>query len=92
MIIFDGGMTPQRSAMLPSVQQTVGKKFLVDNEKFMNDNIVECLRKIELHAVDLSSIPASEQNIGNIQSVVSVALLEIKRCLEVIATEQEAQR
>lgn len=55
----------------------------------MNDKIVECLKNIETHADVLMTIPASEQHIGNIQAVVSVALLEIKRCLEAIANANE---
>lgn len=51
----------------------------------MNDKIVESLKNIETHADALMKIPASEQHIGSIQAVVSVALLEIKRCLEQIA-------
>ena len=55
----------------------------------MNDKIVESLKNIETHADVLMKIPASEQHIVNIQSVVSIALLEIKRCLEAIATANE---
>ncbi len=36
----------------------------------------------------LMKIPASELHIGNIQSVVSIALLEIKRCLEAISIDK----
>lgn len=54
----------------------------------MNDKIAECLKNIETHADVLMKIPASEQYIGNIQSVVSVALLEIKRCMEAIVNER----
>ncbi len=53
----------------------------------MNDKIVECLKNIEIHADVLMKIPANEQHIGNIQAVVSIALLEIKRCLEAVAKE-----
>lgn len=53
----------------------------------MNDKIVEHLKNIETHADVLMTIPANEQFIGSIQSVVSVALLDIKRCLEEIAKE-----
>lgn len=53
----------------------------------MSDKIVECLKNIETHADVLMTIPASEQHIGNIQAVVSIALLDIKRCLEEIAKE-----
>lgn len=51
----------------------------------MDDKIVESLKNIETHAHVLMRIPAGEQYIGHIQAVVSVALLEIKRCLEAIA-------
>lgn len=54
----------------------------------MNDKIVQCLKNIETHADVLMRIPASEQHIGHIQSVVSIALLEIKRCLEEIAIRE----
>ena len=57
----------------------------------MRDKIVECLKNIETHAEALMKIPASEQHIGNIQAVVSIALLEIKRCLEAIANEPAAE-
>lgn len=53
----------------------------------MSDKIVESLKNIEIHADVLMKIPASEQHISHIQSVVSIALLEIKRCLEAIATQ-----
>lgn len=55
----------------------------------MNDKIVECLKNIETHADVLMKIPASEQFIGNIQAVVSIALLDIKRCLEELAKESD---
>ncbi len=51
----------------------------------MNDKIVEHLKNIETHADVLMKIPSSEQYIGNIQSVVSIALWEIKHCLEEVA-------
>ncbi len=54
----------------------------------MNDKIIESLKNIEIHADVLMKIPASEQHIGNIQSVVSIALLEIKRCLEAISIDK----
>ena len=47
----------------------------------MNEKIVECLKNIETHVEVLMKIPPSEQHLGNIQAVVSVALLEIKKCL-----------
>lgn len=53
----------------------------------MNDKIIESLKNIETHADVLMKIPASEQHIGHIQSVISIALLEIKRCLEEISKE-----
>lgn len=56
----------------------------------MNDKIVKSLKNIETHANALMSIPASEQHIGHIQTVVSDALLEIKRCLEQIADEHKS--
>lgn len=52
----------------------------------MNDKVVELLKNIEVHADVLMKIPANEQHIGNIQSVVSIALLDIKRCLEELAS------
>jgi len=55
----------------------------------MNDKIVESLKNIEIHADALMHVPSSEQFLGNIQAITSVALLEIKRCLEAIATEHE---
>lgn len=58
-------------------------------KRSMNDKIVEHLKNIETHADALMTIPAKEQNIGNIQAVVSIALLEIKRCLEAIAIANE---
>jgi len=48
----------------------------------MTDELAETLKRLEIHADVLMTIPANEQNIGNIQSVVSVALLEIKRAIE----------
>mgnify|MGYP001591640883 CR=1 len=54
----------------------------------MTDETVECLKNIETHADVLMRIPSNEQHIGNIQAVVSVALLEIKRCLESIANDR----
>ena len=56
----------------------------------MNDKIVEHLKNIETHADVLMEIPSSEQYIGNIQAVVSIALLEIKRCLEAIANDRDS--
>lgn len=53
----------------------------------MKDKIVESLKNIEIHADVLMEIPANEQNIGAIQSVVSIALLEVKRCLEAMHDE-----
>lgn len=53
----------------------------------MNHKITDHLNNIETHADVLMRIPSSEQFIGNIQSVVSVALLDIKRCLEAMNEE-----
>ena len=53
----------------------------------MNDIIKVHLKNIEMHADILMQIPSGEQYIGNIQAVVSVALLEIKLCLEAIAND-----
>lgn len=53
----------------------------------MNDKIIETLKNIETHADVLMKIPANEQHIGNIQAVVSIALLDVKRCLEAIASQ-----
>lgn len=55
----------------------------------MNDKIVECLKNIETHADVLMKIPASEQFLGNMQAVISIALLDVKRCLEAIVTSTE---
>jgi len=54
----------------------------------VNDKIVKHLKNIETHADALMKIPANEQHIGHFQSVVSEALLEIKKCLEAIANDQ----
>ena len=51
----------------------------------MSDKITEHLKNIETHADVLMTIPSSDQYIRGIQSVVSIALLEIKQCLEEIA-------
>ena len=53
----------------------------------MNDKIVELLKNIETHADVLMKIPSGEQFIRNIQAVTSIALLDIKRCLEEIAKD-----
>ena len=53
----------------------------------MKDKLVQALKNIEIHADILMRVPANEQNIGNIQSVVSVAILEIKRAIEALAEE-----
>lgn len=55
----------------------------------MNTQIEELLKNIETHADVLMTIPASEQHIGNIQSVISVALMDIKRCLEAIVNPDD---
>lgn len=54
----------------------------------MNDKIVECLKNIETHSDVLMQIPSNEQNLANIQAVISIALLDIKRCLEAIASDK----
>ncbi len=56
----------------------------------MNDKIVEHLKNIEIHADVLMEIPSNEQHISNIQAVTSIALLEIKKCLEEITADCEA--
>jgi hypothetical protein len=48
----------------------------------MPDRIIQSFKNIEAHADALMKIPANEQHIASIQSVVSIALLEIKRALE----------
>lgn len=53
----------------------------------MNDKLVEALKNLESHADALMRVPASEQFIGNIQSIVSVAILETKRAIEALAKE-----
>jgi len=60
----------------------------LSDQTLMTDKIVECLKNIEIHADVLMKIPSNEQHIGNIQAVTSVALLEIKRCMEAIASEK----
>ena len=55
----------------------------------LNPKILEALKNIEIHADVLMKIPANEQHIGNIQAVVSIALLEIKRGLEALMSEME---
>jgi hypothetical protein len=53
-----------------------------------SDKILAHLKNIETHADALMEIPANEQHLGHFQSVVSTALLEIKKCLEAIANDQ----
>lgn len=50
----------------------------------MSDKIIESLKNLEMHTDALMRIPANEQHIGNIQAVMSIALLDVKRCLEEI--------
>lgn len=51
----------------------------------MNTEIKKLLENIEVNARILTDIPASEQHIGHIQVVLSAALFDIKRCLEMLA-------
>lgn len=44
------------------------------------------LKNIAVHADVLMEIPSGEQYLRNIQAVTSIALLEIKACLEAIAS------
>ena len=53
----------------------------------MNGKLVEALKNLETHADALMKVPASEQFIGNIQSIVSIAILEAKRAIEALAEE-----
>lgn len=56
----------------------------------MNDKLVEGLKNLETHADTLMKIPASEQFLKNMQAVISIAILEVKRCLEEIITASES--
>lgn len=51
----------------------------------MTDKLIEGLKNLETHAEVIMKIPASEQYLANMQAVISIALLEIKRCLEELA-------
>lgn len=46
------------------------------------DELKKTLDRLRVHADVLMRIPASEQHIGNIQSVVSIALLDVVRAIE----------
>ena len=59
----------------------------------MTDKLVEALKNIEIHADVLTKIPSGEQFISAIQSVVSIAILDIKRALEELdASKAERDR
>lgn len=51
----------------------------------MTDEIATLLKNIETHADALMDIPSGEQYLSNMQAVISVALLDVKRCLEALA-------
>lgn len=59
----------------------------------MNDKLAQALENLEAHADALMNIPASKQHIRNIQAVVSIALLEVKRAFEALdkTPDQEIQ-
>lgn len=56
----------------------------------MTDKLVEALKNLEVHADVLMKIPSGEQYIGNIQAVVSIAILEAKRAIEALHAEMRA--
>jgi len=51
----------------------------------MSDALIEGLKNLETHAEVLMTVPANEQYLANMQAIISIALLEIKRCLEELA-------
>lgn len=51
----------------------------------MTDEIATMLKNIETHADVLMTIPSGEQYLSNMQAVISIALMDVKRCLEALA-------
>lgn len=54
----------------------------------MNNDVAQLLKNLEAHADAIMRVPSNEQHIGNIQAITSVAILDVKRCLVLLAMNQ----
>lgn len=58
----------------------------------MTEKISVLLKHIQRHADGLLDIPASEQHLAQMQIIISVALLDVRQCLEALAEEAAATK
>lgn len=61
-----------------------------EGREMNREKVMEGLKRIGEHAETLMKVPSCEQHIASIQSVISVALLEIKGCMDGMVGEGES--